>query len=73
MVHGKQQLDIVLLGVGEELPRQIEFVILDERLSDRQTLRFKEGVGHAAADERGVGDVHEVFDHFNFVADFCSA
>src|ERR1700676_4596114 len=41
--------------------------------SDGQALRLEKSVGHSAADERGVCNSHEIFDNFDFVADFCSA
>ena len=73
MVHRKHELAIVLLGIGKKFARQIELVVFDERFPYGQSLRLEKRIRHAAADQRGVGNLHEVFNHFDFVADFCAA
>ena len=73
VVDREQELEIFLLGVGEEALGEVELVVFDERFADLQALRLFEGVGHAAADEHDVGDLHQVFDDFDLVADFCAA
>ena len=73
VVDREQELEVFLLRVSENFTGKVEFVILDERFADGQALGFEKGVGHTAADEHGVGDFHEVFDDFDFVADFCSS
>ena len=72
MVDRKQKLAIVLFGVVEKFACQIELVVFDERFSDGQSLSFEKSVSHAPADKRGVGNLHEVFDDFDFVADLCA-
>ena len=38
--------------LGQQAARQLELVVLDDRLADLQPLRLQEGVGHAAADQQ---------------------
>ena len=73
VIGREQQLEIFGFGVGDETLREVELVVFDERFADLQALRLFERVGHAAADEHDVGDLHEVFDDFDFVADFGAA
>ncbi len=73
VVGRQQKLEIFRFGVGDKALREIELVVFDERLADLQALRFFERVGHAAADEHDVGDLHQIFDDFDLVADFGSA
>ena len=73
VVDREKQLEISLLGVGKDFAGEFEFVVFDERFSDGQALGLEKSVGHTAADEHGVGDVHEIFDDFDFIAYLCSA
>ncbi len=46
---------------------------IDEGFAGALALGVEEGVGHAAADDDGVGFVEQVVDDLDFVGDFCSA
>src|SRR5882724_2338813 len=70
VIHGKQQCEFLLLGFFTQTPREVQFVVFDQRLADGLAVGFEEGVRHAAANEHGVGNFHQVFDDFDFVADF---
>src|SRR5712664_3027717 len=73
VIDGKKQGEFFLLGFGAEPLGEIQLVFFDKRFTDGLPFGFKKGVGHAAADEHGVGDVHQVFDDFNFVDDLAAA
>ena len=62
-----------LLGFGEKFAREVELVVFHQRLPDRQALRFQKCVGHGAADEHGVGELHQILHHFDFVGNFRAA
>src|SRR6266481_3122062 len=70
VIHGKQQCEFLLLGFFTQTPREVQFVVFDQRLADGLAVGIEEGVRHAAANEHGVGNFHQVFDDFDFVADF---
>src|SRR6266403_938665 len=70
VIHGKQEREFLLLGFFTQTPREVQFVVFDQRLADGLAVGFEEGVSHAAADKHGVGNFHQVFDDFDFVADF---
>src|SRR5947199_404874 len=73
VIDGKKQGEFFLLSFGAEALGEIELVVFDERLADGLAFGFEERVGHAASNEHGVGDLHEVLDNFDFVADFGAA
>ncbi len=73
VVQGKQQLEMLLRCVREYLASEVEFILLNQGFADGDALRFQEGVSHSAADEHGIGNFHEIFDDFDFVADFRTA
>ncbi len=73
MVGRQQKLEVFLLGFGEQTLGQLDFVIFHERFADGQPLRFFKSVRHASANQHGVRDLHQVFYHFNFVADLGAA
>ena len=52
---------------------KLDLVVLDQGLADRHSLRFQERVRHSAADQHRIGNLHQIFNHFDLVADFCSA
>ena len=56
------------LGFCQKLAREVELVVFHQRLPYRQALRFQKRVGHGAADEHGVGELHQILHHFDFVA-----
>ena len=51
----------------------VDLVGFDERLAGGLALGVEEGVGHAAADEDGVGLVEQVVDDFDLVGDLGAA
>jgi len=73
VIDGKQEREFLLLGFFTQTPREVQFVVFDERFTDGLAVGFEEGVSHAAADKHGVGNFHQVFDDFDFVADFGAA
>src|SRR6267142_4314059 len=73
VIDRKQQCEFLLLRFGTQAPREVQLVVLDERLADGLAVGFEEGVSHAAADEHNVGNFHQVFDDFDLVADFGAA
>ncbi len=58
MIGWKHQLEVFRFGISKQALGEFEFVVFDERLADLQALRFFERVGHAAADQHHVGDLH---------------
>ena len=70
VIHGQHQL---IAEIGQKLLRQIDFVVLDQRLTRGLTLRFQERVSHGAADQQAVDDLAEVLDHFDLVGDLGAA
>ena len=62
-----------ILCRGEQLTRQVELVVLQQRFPDRPALRFQEGVGHGAANQQFVDDLREIENHLDLVGDFGAA
>ena len=50
-------------------PRQLDPLLLDQRVARRLALRAEEAEAHRAADQDRVGDVHEAVDQADLVAD----
>ena len=74
VIDGKQKIEIFRAWLRSiRLLREIEFVVFDERLPYRDALRFEKRVGHGAADQHGVGELHQVLYDFDFVGDFRAA
>ena len=73
MIRRQQKFEVAGFCVAKNFLRQIDLVILDERLPDRQTFRFQKRISHAAADQHGIGNLHQVFDDFDLLTDFRSA
>ena len=73
MIRRQQKFEVAGFCVAKNFLRQIDLVILDERLPDRQTLCLQKCVSHASADQHRIGNLHQVFDDFNLVADFRTA
>src|SRR5882762_9634530 len=65
VIDGKQEREFLLLGFFTQTPREVQFVVFDERFADGLAVGFEEGVSHAAADKHGVGNFHQVFDDFD--------
>ncbi len=49
VIDGQHQL---VAELGEQLLREIDLVVFDQRFADRLALRFQERVGHGAADQQ---------------------
>ena len=73
VVDRQQQPEIALLRFLEQVAREIELVVFDQRFPDRQPLRLQKRVGHGAADEHRVGKLHQVLHDFDFVGNFRAA
>ena len=73
VVDGEEEADAVLFGFGERGFGDVELVGFDERLAGGLALGVEEGVGHAAADDDGVGFGEEVVDDHDLVGDLGSA
>src|SRR5882724_3329047 len=73
MIYGKQERVFLLLCFATQAPREVQLVIFDERLADGLAVGFEKRVSHAAANQHGVGDFHQVLDDFDLVADFGAA
>src|SRR5437879_6391738 len=71
--NGKQELEFLLLRFATQAPCELQLVVFDERFADGLAVGFEEGVSHASADEHAVCNFHQVFDDFDFVADFGAA
>ena len=72
-IHRQQELDALCLGLLDHLERVGALVLLEQRLADLAALRLGEGVGHAAADDDGVGLFEQVVDDGDLIADLCAA
>ena len=72
-VGGQQQLHAVLSGLFDHLQRIVQLVILTQALADLAALGLGKGVGHAAADDDGVGLIQQIADHAQLVADLGAA
>ena len=73
MIDGKKQSEFFLLSFGAKTLGEIQLVIFDEGFADGLAFGLEKRVGHSTTDEHGVGDFHEIFDDFDFVADFGAA
>src|SRR5262249_30829288 len=52
---------------------EFELVVLHERLADGMAFGFQKRVGHPAANKHGIGNLHQVFNDFDLIADFGAA
>ena len=73
VVRGEKELDASLGGFGESGFGDIDLVGFHETLAGGLALRIEEGVGHGAADQKGVGFLEEGVDDLDFVGDFGAA
>ena len=73
VIDGQQQLEIAAARFLEQSAGEVELVIFHERLPYRLALRFQKGVRHRAADEHGVGKLHQILHDFDFVGNFRAA
>lgn len=70
VVAGKDELDVVLLGLLDETGDLGGTVLVEERVTNADALEgLFEGEGHAAADDEHVDLVEEVVDQLDLVAD----
>ena len=70
---GSAERDAALVRVGDDRPRRLELVVLDERPADRDALRLEERVRHRAADEQRVDLAEQVLDDLDLVRDLRAA
>jgi len=61
VIHGKEQREFLFLRFFAEATGEVQLVVFDERFADGLAVGFQKGISHAASDEHGVGDFHEVF------------
>ena len=72
-VERKDDLHVVLRGLQEHLTAVFELRVVDQRLADLAALGLDEGVGHAAADDEGIGFGQKVLDDVELVRDLGAA
>ena len=72
-IDRQQELDALFFGLFDHFERVGALVFFQKGLADLAALRLGEGVGHAAADDDGVGLVEEVIDDGDLVADLRAA
>src|SRR5712664_2687747 len=73
VIDGKQERKFLLPCFVAQSASKFQLVIFDERFADGLAVGFEKSVSHAAADEHGIRNFHQVFDDFVFVADFGTA
>src|SRR5713101_3135464 len=73
VIDRQEKSEFFFLRFFTQAPREVKLVVFNERLADGLAFGFEKSVGHAAADEHGIGNFHEVFDDFDFVADLGAA
>ena len=61
------------LGLLERPPRQLDALLLDQRVAGRDALRAEEAEAHRAADQERVGGVEEAVDQRDLVGDLGAA
>src|SRR5688572_30546964 len=64
----QQPAAAVSLSPIERLAREVHALLLDQRVAGRLALRAKEAEAHRAADQDGVGTIHEAVDQADLVA-----
>ena len=72
-VRGQQQLHAVLPGLFKHIQGVVQLVVFAQALADAAALGLGKGVGHAAADDDGVGLIQQVVDDADLVADLRAA
>ena len=72
-VHGKQELDALLGGLLHHVVGVVLPVGLQQAVAHLAALGGGEGVGHAAADDDGVGDLQQIVDDADLGADLAAA
>ena len=72
-VDGQEEFDALGLRLFERLFGGVDLVGFGERVADLLALGEREGVGHGAADEDGVGLVEQAVDDFDFIGNFGAA
>ena len=73
VVNRKKKLEIFGACVVEDFSCQVQLFVFHQGFADGLALSLQKGVRHSSTDEHGVGDFHQVLDHFDLVADFCAA
>ena len=72
VVDGKEEADAFGLRFLERGFGDVDLVGFDERFAGALALGVEEGVGHAAADDDGIGLVEKIVDDLNLVGDLGS-
>ena len=72
-VHRKPQPAIRRVGLLKRPPRQLDALLLDQRIAGRDALRAEEREAHRAADQERVGGVEEAIDQRDLVGDLRAA
>ena len=72
-IHRKQQLHAAVLRLLDHLERIVHLVGLEQRRANLAALRLDERIGHAAADDDGIGDVQQVVDDADLGGDLAAA
>ena len=70
-VMWQDHLDTLGLGHRLELGRQLELVLLDERLAHLEAARLEEGERHSAAHHQQVHLLHQRLQHRDLARDLC--
>ncbi len=73
VVDGQAQDRALLPGLGEEVPGQVELVVLVEAVAHGDALGLEEGEAHGAADEDGLRMTDEVADEPDLLRDLGAA
>ena len=74
VVDGQEEADaFALSALASAALGDVDLVGFDEGFAGGLALRVEEGVGHAAADEEGVGFVEQVVDDLDLVGDLGAA
>ncbi len=73
VVDRQEELHAVGLGLGKHLLGVIKTVRLEQGLANLEALGLLEGIGHAAADDDGVGLLEQVVDDVDLVGDLGTA
>ena len=68
-VGRQQEAHALRLGLRQQLEREVELVGFDAAVAGLVALRLAEGVGHRAADQEGVGFLHQAGNHLDLVGD----
>ena len=73
VIHRQEELDALLRRLFQHVIAVVQPVGLQKALAHAAALGPGKGVGHAAADDNGVGNVQEVIDHADLGGDLAAA